>query len=224
MKLNAEQIKLIDKHLRSGMWLTNPQFIAEMQDHYSCAMEEYLSQNMEWKHALRLIDISFQGRSGLMKMEENYMNSLYKLGWSRLWKYCKKYLVSIPHNLLTVCLFCAFYFLATQTKVNIAGIFEVGSLLMIAFTLVLVFYLLIKHNWNIKKYQQQFHVLSAWTTPWYLYQLLFMHSFKLFEPQTNMWAGICLALLATLTSVYLLIGIEICTDIDWKGEKEIAKA
>jgi hypothetical protein len=216
MKLNTEQIKLIDKHLRSGMWLTNPQFIAEMQDHYSCAMEEYLNQNIEWNHAIRLIDISFCGRTGLMKMEENYMNSLQKLGYARLWKYCKKYLVSIPHNLLTVCFLAIFYFLATQTKINIAGIFEMSMFSITAFIFVGFFYSLFKHDWNVKKYQQQFHTLNAWFGIWSCFPVLSMN----LEEQNS----IVLALLVTFMCVCVIIGIEICMDIDWKGEKEIAKA
>lgn len=225
MKLNAEQIKLIDKHLRSGMWLTNPQFIEEMQDHYSCAMEEYLAQNMEWSHALRLIDISFKGRTGLMKMEENYVNSLHKLGWARLWKYCKKYLVNVPHNLLSVCLFVAFYLLATQITVNFAQIYEIGVISITMFIFIVIFYLLFKHGWSIKGYQQRFYTLYSWFYVWNGFWLLPTNLSKLFEaPTQSTVGGICLSLLATLTIVYLLIGIEICFSIDWSSKKEVAKS
>ena len=114
MKLPKEHIALIDKHLRHNRWLENQDFIEEMTDHYACALEEKLGEGKEWKDAVHEIDASFGGRSGLMKMEQKFIQNQQNIGLKYYGNLLKNYFFRFPACLLSICIFSIFYVLFTD--------------------------------------------------------------------------------------------------------------
>lgn len=73
--LTPTQLALIDKHLRSDNWLLNNDLIAELTDHYVDAISDKLAKGVAFEIALQDTYRSFGGRKGLLKMEENYVQT-----------------------------------------------------------------------------------------------------------------------------------------------------
>lgn len=113
MPLTTEQIRQIEYHLRGEhlgemQRLTKVDFIAEMTDHYACAMEERLANGQTWQQALAEIDASFEGRKGLRRMEEDFIKGYYEEFAKSYAKSLRAYFYKLPYVMLTA-IVCSLY-------------------------------------------------------------------------------------------------------------------
>ncbi|WP_448520637.1 hypothetical protein [Rhodoflexus sp.] len=113
MPLTSEQLRQIEYHLRGEhlgetQRLTKVDFIAEMTDHYACALEEKLAKGQTWQQALQEIDASFEGRKGLRRMEKDFIKGYYEEFAKSYGKNLRAYFYKLPHVILTV-IVCSLY-------------------------------------------------------------------------------------------------------------------
>lgn len=102
MPLTATQLQNLEQHLRENMRLSKQDFIAEMLDHYSCAMEQALAHGATWETALHQLDKAFGGRKGLRKMEKHFMENAYQSFVKHYAKVIRSYFYQIPNVLATL--------------------------------------------------------------------------------------------------------------------------
>ena len=76
--LTTDQLAAIDRHLRKDNWLLNEDLITELTDHYANAIADHLSRGITFETALNDVHKGFDGRKGLLKMEETYQTEKSK--------------------------------------------------------------------------------------------------------------------------------------------------
>ncbi len=91
--LTSQQLADVDRHLRQDNWLLNDALVAELTDHYANAVAEKMGQGKTINDAVHEVDAGFGGRSGLSKLEKEYVRASNQTAWQAYRQILVKYVL-----------------------------------------------------------------------------------------------------------------------------------
>ena len=166
--LTSVQRAALDYHLRQVNRLTNEEFMLEMADHYTDAINERMVKGMPFAMALTDIQRAFGGRKGLQTMERQYNRVTFRR-YDALWMEQIREQGRWPHFLFPVVVFFVTYWITTHTPRPVSFSidvltngpwrgFLVGSILG---HIIMIFYLIIKDGFRGKNFSYKATYLAT---------------------------------------------------------------